>query len=85
MYGMGSRKGRHVTRLVARSAAPCQEAAFCGPRVACYLFMTCDWGDSEMEDPLAFGELRIRSKTKAGPLEDKQLSRLGNYAHIHVI
>ena len=31
-----------------------------------------------MEDSTAFGELRFRSKTKAGPLEDKQLSRAGN-------
>ena len=42
-----------------------------------YLF---DWSDSEMEDSLAFGELRFRSKTKAGLLEDKQLSRAGNIA-----
>jgi hypothetical protein len=32
----------------------------------------------ETEDPLALGELKFRSKTKAGPLEDKQLSRAGN-------
>ena len=42
--------------------------------------ITCDWSDSEMEDSLAFGELSFRSKTKAGPLEDQQLSRLGNIA-----
>ena len=28
-----------------------------------------DWAILEMEDSLAFGELRFRSKTKAGPLE----------------
>ena len=39
-----------------------------------------DWSDSEILDSPKFGELRIRSKTKAGPLEDKQLSRLGNIA-----
>ena len=39
-----------------------------------------DWGDSENQDRGHLGELRIRSKTKAGPLEDKQLSRLGNIA-----
>ena len=39
-----------------------------------------DWAISEIEDPLAFGELRFRSKTMAGPLEDKPLSRLGNIA-----
>jgi hypothetical protein len=33
-----------------------------------------------MHDSLAFGELRFRSKTKAGPLEAEQLSRLGNIA-----
>ena len=33
-----------------------------------------------MEDSLKLGELRIRSKTKAGPREDKQLSRLGDIA-----
>ena len=37
-----------------------------------------DWGDSEMHDSPKIGELRFRSKTKAGPLEDKQLSRAGN-------
>ena len=40
----------------------------------------CDWGDLEMHDSTAFGELRFRSKTKAGPLEDKPLSREGNIA-----
>ena len=39
-----------------------------------------DWPDSEILDSLAFGELRFRSKTKAGPLEAEQLSRLGNKA-----
>jgi hypothetical protein len=39
-----------------------------------------DWPDSEMHDSLAFGELRIGAKTKAGPLEAEQLSRLGNIA-----
>jgi hypothetical protein len=33
-----------------------------------------------MEDSLAFGELRNGAKTKAGPLEAEQLSRLGNKA-----
>ena len=42
--------------------------------------LSFDWGDSEILDSLAFGELRFRSKTKAGPLEDKQLSRAGNIA-----
>ena len=40
----------------------------------------CDWGDSEILDSLKLGELRFRSKTKAGPLEAEQLSRLGNKA-----
>ena len=39
-----------------------------------------DWAILEMEDSPKLGELRFRSKTKAGPLEDKQLSRLGNIA-----
>ena len=39
-----------------------------------------DWSDSEMEDSLAFGELRNGAKTKAGPLEAEQLNRLGNKA-----
>ena len=39
-----------------------------------------DWGVLEILDSLALGELRFRSKTKAGPLEDKQLSRAGNIA-----
>ena len=39
-----------------------------------------DWADSENQDLRQFGELRFRSKTKAGPLEDQQLSRLGNIA-----
>ena len=41
-----------------------------------------DWSDAEILDSptLKFGELRFRSKTKAGPLEDKQLSRAGNIA-----
>ena len=40
----------------------------------------CDWADSEKRHRGHLGELRFRSKTKAGPLEDKQLSRLGNIA-----
>ena len=44
------------------------------------LYLISDWSDSEILDSLAFGELRFRSKTKAGPLEDKQLSRAGNIA-----
>ena len=39
-----------------------------------------DWPDSEMHDSLAFCELRNGAKTKAGPLEAEQLSRLGNIA-----
>ena len=39
-----------------------------------------DWGDSEMHDSTAWGELRNGAKTKAGPLEAEQLSRLGNKA-----
>ena len=39
-----------------------------------------DWSDSEILDSPKLGELRFRSKTKAGPLEDKQLSRAGNIA-----
>ena len=39
-----------------------------------------DWSDSDMEDSLAFGELRNGAKTKAGPLEAEQLSRFGNIA-----
>ena len=41
-----------------------------------YMYV-CDWGDSEILDSLKLGELRFRSKTKAGPLEAEQLSRLG--------
>ena len=41
---------------------------------------TFDWGDSEKQDRGRLGELRFRSKTKAGPLEGKPLSRLGNIA-----
>ena len=37
-------------------------------------YATHDWAISEIEDSLKIGELRFRSKTKAGPLEDKQLS-----------
>ena len=44
-----------------------------------YMYV-CDWGDSEMHDSTAFGELRNGAKTKAGPLEAEQLSRLGNIA-----
>ena len=33
-----------------------------------------------MHDSTAFGELRNGAKTKAGPLEDEQLNRLGNKA-----
>ena len=39
-----------------------------------------DWGDSEMEDSPLIGELTNGAKTKAGPLEAEQLSRLGNIA-----
>jgi len=42
--------------------------------------MSSDWGDSEKGHRRRFGELRFRSKTKAGPLEDQQLSREGNIA-----
>ena len=49
-------------------------------RVTCVTNDICDWGDSEILVSLAFGELRFRSKTKAGPLEAEQLSRLGNIA-----
>ena len=45
-----------------------------------YIIYIYDWAILEMEDSLAFGELRFRSKTKAGPLEAEQLSRLGNIA-----
>ena len=39
-----------------------------------------DWiQKSDIEDTY-LGELRFRSKTKAGPLEDKPLSRAGNIA-----
>jgi hypothetical protein len=44
------------------------------------LYLIFDWSDSEMHDSPKIGELRFRSKTKAGPLEDKQLSRAGNIA-----
>ena len=40
----------------------------------------CDWSDSEILDSLKLGELRNGAKTKAGPLEAEQLSRLGNIA-----
>ena len=39
-----------------------------------------DWAISEMEDSTKIGELRNGAKTKAGPLEAEQLSRLGNIA-----
>ena len=41
-------------------------------------FYVCDWAISEMEDSPKIGELRNGAKTKAGPLEAEQLSRLGN-------
>ena len=44
------------------------------------LTLIYDWGDSEMHDSTAWGELRNGAKTKAGPLEAEQLSRLGNIA-----
>ena len=50
-----------------------------GPEHYAYAY-AYDWPDSEMHDSPKIGELRFRSKTKAGPLEDKQLSRLGNIA-----
>jgi hypothetical protein len=37
-----------------------------------------------MEDSLAFGELRNGAKTKAGPLEAEQLSRLGKILIKHL-
>ena len=40
----------------------------------------CDWAISEMHDSTAWGELRNGAKTKAGPLEAEQLSRLGKIA-----
>ena len=39
-----------------------------------------DWAISEMHDSTAWGELRNGAKTKAGPLEAEQLSRLGKIA-----
>ena len=39
-----------------------------------------DWADSENQDRGRFGKLRNGAKTKAGPLEAEQLSRLGNIA-----
>ena len=39
-----------------------------------------DWADSEKQDRRHLGELRNGAKTKAGPLEAEQLSRLGNIA-----
>ena len=42
------------------------------------MHMTGGWGDSEKEDRRTLGELRNGAKTKAGPLEAEQLSRLGN-------
>ena len=41
---------------------------------------TCDWADSEKGHRRRFGKLRNGAKTKAGPLEAEQLSRLGNIA-----
>ena len=41
-----------------------------------------DCPDSEMRHSLKDGELRNRSKTMAGPLEDKPLSRAGNIARV---
>ena len=41
---------------------------------------SCDWPDSEKRHLRRFGELRNGAKTKAGPLEAEQLSRLGNIA-----
>jgi hypothetical protein len=49
-----------------------------------YYAVTCDWAKSEMRHSLAFGELRNGAKTKAGPLEAEQLSRLGNIATCQV-
>ena len=48
-----------------------------------YMYMyvrLCDWGDSENRTLRTCGELRNGAKTKAGPLEAEQLSRLGNIA-----
>ena len=42
--------------------------------------LTCDWPDSEKGHRGRLGELRNGAKTKAGPLEAEQLSRL----HVHV-
>ena len=55
------------------------------PRFGCPSVMyvctaVCDWAISEMHDSTAWGELRNGAKTKAGPLEAEQLSRLGNIA-----
>ena len=41
---------------------------------------TCDWETSRMRHRRPQAKLRFRSKTKAGPLEAEQLSRLGNIA-----
>ena len=47
---------------------------------ATYMYNIHDWGDSEKQDRRTLGELRNGAKTKAGPLEAEQLSRLGNIA-----
>jgi hypothetical protein len=50
-----------------------------------FLFLSADrndWSDSEINDSpkLKFGELINGAKTKAGPLEAEQMSRLGHIA-----
>ena len=40
--------------------------------------VTSDWAILEILDSPKLGELRNGAKTKAGPLEAEQLSRLGN-------
>ena len=72
---------RAISQLRLRSSMPgsgCPSVKYNICRISVRILL--DWGDSEKQDRGHLGELRFRSKTKAGPLEDKQLSRAGNIA-----
>ena len=78
-------RGRAAAPLMLAAGKPATRWCICGERdsnESYYLseLSRYDWGDSEILDSPKLGELRFRSKTKAGPLEDKQLSRAGNIA-----
>ena len=65
---LGRTDAREEEQLFIRRRCDCRR-----PRIGSSYMYIHDWAISEIEDPLAFGELRFRSKTMAGPLEDKQL------------